>query len=150
MITPDGLEIVKYFEGCRLTSYQDTAGIWTIGYGHTKNVQPNQAISQAEADQLLKADLLIAEKRVKKVLKEHFNMLSGYQLDALISQAFNLRSFDVLSSYIPERGIDVYLRKTLLYCKDVQGHELLGLKKRRVTEVLRFLGQSWEQIKVFV
>ena len=27
--------LLKRLEGCRLVSYQDQAGIWTIGYGHT-------------------------------------------------------------------------------------------------------------------
>ena len=38
-INEAGLNLIKYFEGLRLTSYQDEAGIWTIGYGHTGNVQ---------------------------------------------------------------------------------------------------------------
>ena len=32
------LQKIKDFEGCRLTAYQDAAGVWTIGYGHTKGV----------------------------------------------------------------------------------------------------------------
>ena len=29
------MKIIKEFEGLRLTSYQDSVGVWTIGYGHT-------------------------------------------------------------------------------------------------------------------
>ena len=29
------MKIVKEFEGLRLTAYQDSVGVWTIGYGHT-------------------------------------------------------------------------------------------------------------------
>mgnify|MGYP001040850406 CR=1 FL=1 len=34
-ISNNGLSLIKRFEGCRLTDYQDSIGIWTIGYGHT-------------------------------------------------------------------------------------------------------------------
>ena len=32
-------EIIKKFEGCELEAYKCAAGVWTIGYGHTKDVQ---------------------------------------------------------------------------------------------------------------
>jgi lysozyme len=35
-INDTGLGLIKSFEGLRLESYQDVAGIWTIGYGHIK------------------------------------------------------------------------------------------------------------------
>ena len=31
------LNIVKEFEGCRLTAYRDEVGVWTIGYGITNS-----------------------------------------------------------------------------------------------------------------
>ena len=34
-----GLELIKDFEGLELQAYQCAAGVWTIGYGHTKGVQ---------------------------------------------------------------------------------------------------------------
>ena len=56
-ISQDGINLIKQFEGCKLTAYQDSVGIWTIGYGTTKingaSIQPGQTITQAEADQLL-------------------------------------------------------------------------------------------------
>lgn len=33
-----GVNLIKSFEGCRLTAYQDSAGVWTIGYGHTSGL----------------------------------------------------------------------------------------------------------------
>ena len=30
-----GLQLIESFEGLPLTSYQDSVGVWTIGYGHT-------------------------------------------------------------------------------------------------------------------
>ena len=34
-ISNTGLELIKRFEGCRLKAYQDSVGVWTIGYGQT-------------------------------------------------------------------------------------------------------------------
>ena len=34
-ISPDGINLIKQFERCRLTAYQDSVGVWTIGYGTT-------------------------------------------------------------------------------------------------------------------
>lgn len=43
------LNLVKEFEGCKLTAYRDEVGVWTIGYGITNAVeasQENQPIKQ--------------------------------------------------------------------------------------------------------
>jgi lysozyme len=52
--------VVKRFEGLRLAAYLCPAGIPTIGYGHTKGVTLGMTISEAEADALLQADMLVA------------------------------------------------------------------------------------------
>ena len=53
-----GLALTKSFEGLHLEAYQDCAGVWTIGYGHTgPTVSPGQSIIEAEAEKLLQADL---------------------------------------------------------------------------------------------
>jgi len=44
------LPLIKEFEGCKLTAYQCSAGVWTIGYGHTKGVQKGDVITQEQAD----------------------------------------------------------------------------------------------------
>ena len=55
-ISNNGLSLIKRFEGCRLTAYQDSIGIWTIGYGHTSGVAKGQTITQIQADRYLKAE----------------------------------------------------------------------------------------------
>lgn len=37
---------LKEFEGLRLRAYRDSAGVWTIGYGHTRGVKAGQAITE--------------------------------------------------------------------------------------------------------
>ena len=53
-ISNNGLELIKHFEGCVLTAYKCPAGVWTIGYGHTKDVQPGDEWSESHADHMLK------------------------------------------------------------------------------------------------
>lgn len=60
-ISDTGLVLIKRFEGCRLKSYQDSVGVWTIGYGHTTGVVKGQNITQAQADTYLKSDCVNAE-----------------------------------------------------------------------------------------
>ena len=80
------LEKIKAFEGCRLTAYQDAAGVWTIGYGHTKDVKPGDKISQYWADECLKKDIEAVEAQIEKLDLT----LSQPQLDALVSFVFNV------------------------------------------------------------
>ena len=56
-----GLQLIESFEGLRLTSYQDSVGVWTIGYGHTSGVKPGQTITQQQAQTFLQQDLGVAE-----------------------------------------------------------------------------------------
>lgn len=53
-----GLTLTKQFEGLRLRAYQDCAGIWTVGYGHTgRDVMAGRGVTELEAEALLRADL---------------------------------------------------------------------------------------------
>ena len=59
-ISEKGLALIKEFEGLELKAYKCPAGVLTIGYGHTgPDVIPEMEITQANADDLLKGDLLI-------------------------------------------------------------------------------------------
>ena len=50
-------DFVKQFEGRELKAYRCSAGVWTVGYGHTNGVKEGEEISLAEAEQLLVEDL---------------------------------------------------------------------------------------------
>ena len=45
-----GHDLLKYFEGCELEAYQDSVGVWTISYGHTKGVHEGMVITQEQAE----------------------------------------------------------------------------------------------------
>jgi lysozyme len=143
MITEDGLALIRHFEGCKLSAYKDTAGILTIGYGHTKGVKQGE-ITQEQADQFLLDDLKDAESRLNSLLKAEINQA---ERDSLISSAFNLRSFPVLIAHLNKEGRKVYLEKLLLYCHDIKGHTLFGLLLRRYAEKYRFEGDTWPEIQ---
>lgn len=48
------VQVVMRFEGCRLRSYQDIVGVWTIGWGETLGVGPNMVWTQEHADAVLR------------------------------------------------------------------------------------------------
>ena len=142
MITDEGLKLIKHFESCKLTAYQDSGGIWTIGWGHTKNVHSGDTCTQEQADQWLVEDLEEAEKRVNLFVKVP---LKQCELDSLISQAYNIKSFPMLAGHL-NQDRNLYISKLLLYCHDAASHELLGLKRRRYAEQQLFQGVLWSDI----
>jgi lysozyme len=139
-------EIIKHFEDCRLEAYQDSAKIWTVGFGSTKNVKPGMKITQEEADRRLVEDLEDARLRVGKALVGKEITLTENEFEVLVSLAYNLRSFEQLVKHLPDR--DKFKKKMLLYCKDVDGNYLKGLKIRRIAERLLFEGKEWYAIAV--
>lgn len=82
-----GLALIKQFEGCKLSAYKCPAGVWTIGYGSTgAHVYEGLKITQEQADDLLRKDLLRFEEGVSKLCP----VASDNQFSALVSFAFNL------------------------------------------------------------
>ena len=82
-----GEQLTENFEGVRLTAYQDQVGRWTIGYGHTLNVQPGQTCTQAQADAWLALDMSWAEMIVNDYV--HISITQG-EYDAMVDFTFNL------------------------------------------------------------
>lgn len=85
-----GIELIKQLEGCELTAYKCSAGVLTIGYGHTgKDVTDGLTITGEKAETLLREDLQKFEKAVEKYVKVELNQ---NQFDALVSLAYNIGS----------------------------------------------------------
>ena len=83
--------LLKKFEGCKLKAYKCPAGIWTIGYGHTSaagapEVVQGMTITQAEANDILRQDLVKYETGVKALVKQP---LTQNQFDVLVDFAYN-------------------------------------------------------------
>ena len=81
------LDLIRKFEGLRLQAYQDSVGVWTIGYGHTSGVTQGMTCTKEQAEQWLENDFFMAKNDVKAVVKVP---LRENQLDALASFVFNL------------------------------------------------------------
>lgn len=82
------LALTEQFEGCQLTAYQDVAGVWTIGYGHTgPDVSPGLTITQDQAAQLLQQDVASAAACVNQAVTVALNQ---DEFDALVDFVFNL------------------------------------------------------------
>ena len=92
-----GLDIIKRFEDeagflagrcTRLKAYRCSAGVYTIGWGHTRNVHEGMTCTPEQADAWLLEDVAKVEKDLKAILG--CKVTQG-QWDALVSLGFNLR-----------------------------------------------------------
>ena len=87
-------QMIKGWEGCRLTAYRCPAGVLTIGYGHTgSDVTAGKKITQSEADRLFDKDI----KRFADKVAPLFTgvVLNNNQFDALVSLSYNIGSLSV-------------------------------------------------------
>jgi len=129
-----GLALVRDCEGLRLKAYQDTSGIWTIGYGHTGAVRPGDSVSTERAEQLLKVDLARAEQAVAGLVKVP---LTDNQFSALVCFVFNVgEAAFARSSLLRKLNEGGYLLVPACLKAWVfdNGRMLPGLVKRRTAE----------------
>lgn len=126
--------ILPHFEGVRYVAYQDSVGVWTICYGHTRGVLPGMRATQAQCDAWLDEDIKIALDAVDRNVKVK---ISETMRAALADFVFNL-------------GETALRRSTLLAlvnsgrlfeaCNEYRrwvlagGRKLDGLVKRRAVE----------------
>ena len=140
-----GLKLIKEFEGLRLEPYKCDAGVWTIGYGHTKGINQNtKPITKEQAEDFLKDDLKFFEGLVnnKKYVPQQINQ---NQFDALVSFAFNLGGGNLKelcnANYpIGQKNVEHIAKEITLYNK-VNKKICQGLVNRREKEKQLFLGK---------
>lgn len=135
-----GIQLIKDFEGLKLESYKCPAGVWTIGYGHTKGVKPNVVIDQMRAEDLLIEDIAPIERMLNK-LGINFRQEC---FDALVSWNFNLgegafRNSTLLKKIVADAP-DEEITDQIVKWVNAGGKPLVGLKRRRVAEANMFLG----------
>lgn len=129
-----GVKLIQYFEGLELKAYKCPAGVWTIGYGHTKGVKQGDVITPDQATAYLQADLADAEKTVNSQnLKINQN-----QYDALVSFTFNVGTGNFLKSTLLKKvkinPDDTSIRSEFAKWKYGSGEVLPGLVRRREAE----------------
>jgi lysozyme len=139
-ISNNGLSLLKQFEGVRLKSYQDSVGVWTIGYGRTgQTIVPGQAISLKQADQFLVQDLGRVEMVINKLVTVKLNQ---NQFDALVCFSFNVGTGALASSTLLRllnSGDYAGAAEQFLRWDKAGGEVLAGLSKRRAAERALFL-----------
>lgn len=77
---------LKRDESCSLTPYQDSVGVWTVGYGHNCQATP---ISQQVADQMLADDLERVRQGVCKAWP-WVGKLDDARYGVILNMAYNL------------------------------------------------------------
>lgn len=152
-ISANGIALLKRFEGLELDAYQDIAGVWTIGYGHTGVYPPGMSIdgavkagdriSEEEAEPLLRHDLCPREAAVLRLVKVPLNQ---NEFDALVSFVYNvgvaafrrstaLRRLNRGDSDGAAEALTWWNKATV----DGKLREVLGLTRRRAAEKALFL-----------
>lgn len=142
-----GIELIKRFEGCKLTAYPDpkTGGEpWTIGWGSTrgisgKPIRPGDTITATQADTLLNNSIQeVFWPRIQKL--PYFADMTDEQRGAMLSFAYNLgegfygaNGFTTISRLLYNKDWDKVPDALVLYRNPGSDVEE-GLKRRRIAE----------------
>jgi lysozyme len=134
-----GISLTEGFEGCRLVAYQDSKGVWTIGYGHTRGVFRGMTCTQQQAEAWLVQDIATAEYTVNRLVKIQ---LTQNEFDALVDFTFNAGAGNLAASTLLKRvnAGDIAGAADEFHKWDhAGGVELSGLLRRRIAEQELFL-----------
>ena len=129
---------LKKFEACSLTAYQDSVGVWTIGYGHTAGVKRGDKITQYQAEQFLKGDLAKFEAVADKCKR----LSTQGKYDAVVDFIYNCGpanfNSSTLKKYIESCRATWEIQEQFLRWVNASGKKLGGLVSRRIWEANRF------------
>jgi lysozyme len=145
-ISQEGISLIKKFEGCELEAYQCAAGVWTIGYGSTKDVKEGDTLTQKEADNLLLHEMQEYEGYIKELIKVP---LKQNQFDALVSWVFNLGPANLKASTMLKflnAGDYHLIPSQIKRWNKANGKVLEGLIRRREAEALMFEDKDWSAV----
>lgn len=138
-LTSEVIQMVRDFEGFRDKAYQCSAGVWTLGYGHTRGVKKGMTCTKDQADMWLSEDLGEAEAAVIKYVKVP---LTDNQYGALVDFTFNLGQGSLASSTLLRLLNDGdYTKAADQFTRWVKadGNVIEGLVRRREAEKKLFL-----------
>lgn len=130
---------ISSFEGCRLSAYKCSAGVWTIGYGHTKEVKEGDSCTEEQATVWLTDDI----KETQTLLAHYINVpVTRNEFIALVSLAFNVGVGSLLKSKLLRKlnaGDRDGAAEEFLDFDLADGKRLAGLTRRRKAEHDLFL-----------
>jgi lysozyme len=166
LINESGFALVKEFEGCQLRAYQDSVGVWTIGWGRIvyddgSKVKQGDSCDQAAADKWLKTDLEREGAKYVRAFVKDWKLLNQDQFSALVSFTYNRgagrfheKLADLLESDLYDHLIDhaealkaSELMLTYDWAGSKQPVHLAGLLRRRWAESFLFQGRDWTVFK---
>mgnify|MGYP003645761967 FL=1 len=145
-ISQEGIALIKKFEGCELKAYQDSVGVWTIGYGHTKEVKEGDEINQEHAEFMLTEEMPEYEGYINKMVKVP---LKQCQFDALCAWVYNLGPTNLNESTLLKllNGGEYHLIPSQKKRWNKAGGKTLnGLIRRREAEALLFEEKEWVEV----
>ena len=132
------IQAIKKFEGVSLSAYQDSKGVWTIGYGHTKDVKKGDRITQYQAEQFLREDLQQFEAIANKVKR----IATQGKFDAILDFIYNCGpknwESSTLKRYIEGSHKTWEIQEQFLRWVNAGGKKLGGLVSRRIWEAARY------------
>lgn len=144
--TVEATSLIAKFEGLKLKAYQDSAGIWTIGYGTIINpetglpIKEGDVITQSKALEWLKINTASTQTALKKIIKVPVN---DREFAALTSLAYNIGtgafSRSTLLRLLNNGGKRTDVADQFLRWNKVKGKTIKGLTLRRKLEKDLFL-----------
>ncbi len=142
----EGLDLLKEFEGLRLTAVRLSDGRWSMGHGHTQYAREGATITAGDAEALLIYDLIPVVAAVNdSVVPE----ISQNQFDALVCFAFNvgIEAFsqsEVLQRVNQERMTEAALAMAIWRAGAFNGRRVVldALVRRRSAEEALMLGRD--------
>ena len=143
-LSQKGVDFIKSHEALRLKAYQDSKGVWTIGWGHTKGVKPGDVITRAQAEQFIRDDFAWVERTLNAdlVIGRDKPLVTQNEFDALCSLVFNIGSQAYLDSTVRRkiRQGDKMAAARAFKMWIYSNHKFIqGLANRRADEVRLFL-----------
>lgn len=148
-ISDNGIDLLKQFEGCKLSPYMDSGGKVTIGYGHLvterekatgkiaivgDQVNYKFGINDDQAKALLRQDMKPAMDAVNKIIEP----LNQNQYDALVIFTFNIGVGAFVGSHVfseADEGNFQLVPKFMAMWTHVKGVTNKGLVNRRQAEI---------------
>lgn len=82
-----GLNLIKGYEGLRMSAHYTAREEWTVGYGHTDGARHGMSVTENEAERLLRQDVVPIEKLIADTVRAPLNQ---NEHDALVSLIFSI------------------------------------------------------------
>lgn len=132
------IDHIKRSEGVSLSAYQDSVGVWTIGYGHTAGVKKGDKITAYQAEQFLKEDL----QKFEAIADKCKRISTQGRYDAILDFIYNCGpanwNSSTLKKYIECGKATWEIQEQFLRWVNAGGRKLGGLVSRRIWEAARF------------